>query len=96
MGCGHFQVFRAGFSLRHTRHVVRHDHFTRKNGATLTAVQLVDTLNEIYTSVSASIAALDMNESAAEQPAVHAIIIRFARQLGKRNLQTAQSAGLIP
>ena len=47
----------------------------QKNGATLTDVQLVDTLNEFYTSVNADIPALDMNElstflPAAEQPPV--------------------------
>ena len=30
LGCGHFWAFRPGFSLRHTRHVVRHVHFTLK------------------------------------------------------------------
>ena len=35
---------------------------TQKNGATLTDVQLVDTLNEFCTSVSADIPASGMNE----------------------------------
>ena len=30
LGCGHFRVFCAGFSIRHTRHVVRHGHFILK------------------------------------------------------------------
>ena len=30
LGCGHFRAFRPGFSLWHTCHVFRHDHFTLK------------------------------------------------------------------
>ena len=28
LGCGHFWAFCPGFSTWHTRHVVRHGHFT--------------------------------------------------------------------
>ena len=47
----------------------------QKNGTTLTDIQLVDTLNQFYTSVNANIPALDTNElptflPASEQPLV--------------------------